>query len=120
MQLEYRYKPIYIYENDEDVPEFVKRIMEHKYVNMRNEVIELLNPHYDEWNKEWDPSGEKEVDESYYKFIASKQEEIFKAFNHKTGGPVFFHADPDCDMYGRFKWNKKYVTMHLELQPVTA
>ena len=46
MQLEC-YKPFFIYENDESVPEFIKRIMEHKFIDMRNEVIELLNPHYE-------------------------------------------------------------------------
>lgn len=112
MQLE-SYKPIFIYENDESVPEFIKRIMEHKFIDMRNEVIELLNPHYEEWNREWDPSGDKMADDSYYEFIADKQEAIFKEFNRKTGGPIFFHADPECDIIGRFKWGKEYVTMYI-------
>ena len=56
-------------------PEYMKVINRH-FWEVRNELINVLNYKFDEWNKEFD---EKYSDSDYLKYICKKQNEVLSA-----------------------------------------
>lgn len=41
----------------ENVPKFMQKIMQRKFMKHRNEVVDVFNDHIDEVNKKWDSIG---------------------------------------------------------------
>lgn len=92
---------------------FLKNRIHSEYVRLRNIACEELNPHYEEWNKEFnlDKYSIPEDDElkeyggtEYCNFIRSKQEPILQAINKKhSHGIVELCCDEICDICGLIK-----------------
>lgn len=92
---------------------FLKNIIQNEYVRLRNIACDELNPHYEEWNKEFDLDNysipeDDELKEwggtEYCNFIRSKQEVILQEVNKKHAkGIVELCSDEICDIGGVIK-----------------
>lgn len=99
------------------LPEWVQKLTERYFMDARNEAVELLNPHYEEWNAEYGVSNIKgEDDKDYLAFIQKKQQDILDSFNKTWIGPVKLYSDEYADIAGRFKVLGETFTMHLSLK----
>ena len=89
---------------------FLKEYIESEYVRLRNIACDELNPHYEEWNKEFDFDAYTIPDDDelkeyggtkYCNFIRSKQEPILQEINKKySHGSVELYCDEICDIGG--------------------
>ena len=84
------------------------------YVMMRNEAVELINPHYEEWNAEYArlyPESLKDEDEEfkkYVRFIAKKQKPFLDAVNKKNMLMELYTGEDSGDIQCRLKLDKEY------------
>lgn len=67
---------------DKEIPSpFVKGIIEEKFRELRNMAVDLINPHYEEWNAAYSKEVTGADDLEYNAYIASKHREILEPFN---------------------------------------
>lgn len=96
-----------------------KRLVERAYMIMRNEAVELINPHLEEWNNEY---GTIEDQDDYNRFIAKKEQKILNDVNRRLkGSPVTLMArEEDGDIVGVFTeaMTKRQRTMFMTLKPI--
>lgn len=114
MALEYR---VIFHYNREPKIGLLKKIYEHEYVRLRNMGCNLLNDHYEEWNREFnqkypDKNGE---DPEYNRFIANKQNKILKELDNESK-IIILRSDPNngADMVAisKIDWQTKfYITL---------
>ena len=89
---------------------FLREYFKHEYMRLRNIACEELNPHYDEWNKEFNfdaytiPDDDKLKEfggTKYCNFIRSKTDPILQRINEKYAGElVELYCDEICDIGG--------------------
>lgn len=92
---------------------FLKIAIQNEYVKLHNIACNELNPHYKEWNKEFnlDSYSIPDNDElkeyggtEYCKFIRNKQEAILQAVNKKhSSGIIELCSDEICNIHGVIK-----------------
>lgn len=108
----------------EEIPQEVKDYVEEEFVKVRNIAIDLLNPHYEEWNAEYDDVVNGEDDKKYNAFIRTKQNEILNEVNNHIcrKSLVKLYSDEHCDLVGVFRIARrrrvKTVKMHMSLKPM--
>lgn len=99
------------------IPNLIKNFVESEFMKARNEAIELLNPHYEEWNEAYTDPVEDEFDKKYNSYICSKQNAILDEFNKTWMGPVKLYSDEEtCAIRGKFKIFGKTVTMGMTIE----
>lgn len=104
------------YTYSEDVSENMKALVENLFMSLRGEAVDLLNPHYEEWNNEYDKDVIGEDDMEYNGFIRDKQIEILNQLNKKYWFlPVKLSSDEYADIIGVFGYKGKDVTMHMSI-----
>lgn len=112
------------FDYSEEIPQEVKDYVEGEFVNVRNIAVDLLNPHYEEWNAEYDDVVTGEDDKKYNAFIRTKQNEILNEVNNHVcrKSLVKLYSDEYCDLVGIFRVAKghivKTVKMHMSLKPM--
>lgn len=98
------------------------------FFQLRNKVIDSLNPHYERWNKDydilypgipaWDPEKE-DVSEEYTKFICEKQDAILEQFDDENPFvKVRSNLKEGGDLMGVGKGGLKEVTIVMYFKPV--
>lgn len=98
------------------------------FFQLRNKVINSLNPHYEEWNDEyarlypdipvWNQEKERNSEE-YIKFICEKQDAILKQFdNDNPFVKIRSSFEEDGDLIGIGKGGLKEVTITMYFKPV--
>lgn len=88
---------------NENMPDFVKQIIVSDFYEARNEAIDLINPHFEEWNADYTDEVEGEYDSKYNAYIAHKENVILKAYNSSHKRIVQLYADEYADIKGRYK-----------------
>lgn len=111
-----KFQPIFTY--NVDIPDVMKRFIESQFIKTRNEAIEFLNPHYEDWNAMYDKEVSGADDMEYNAYIQRKENEILEHFNKVWMGPVKLYADEYADIAGRVNVFGKEVTVHMSLKPV--
>lgn len=112
---------VHFHYSDESVPEAIKELLEKLFMFQREEVIELLNPNYERWNKMFDEAypGLDGESEEYVKFICEKQREILYPYNKKHSlSPLKMDSSEEeaGDIVGKFRHNGKEVTMYFTIK----
>ena len=102
--------------SEEGIPEVIKTFVENSFLAARNEAIELINPHYEEWNAAYTKEVTGEDDMEYNAYIQKKHNEILEGFNKKWMGPVKLYSDEYADIAGRFIIFGKTYTMHMSMK----
>lgn len=108
----------------EKIPQEVKDYVEEEFVKVRNIAIDLLNPHYEEWNAEYDDVVNGADDKKYNAFIRTKQNEILNEVNNHIcrKSLVKLYSDEYCDLVGVFRVARrrrvKTVKMRMSLKPM--
>lgn len=92
-----------------------KKACERYFMDARNRAVGLLNPHFDEWNNEYNETFGEMDEQKYGWFIQEKMQEILTVLNSALDYPVKLHADENGDIIGRFIYKGALVTMHMEL-----
>lgn len=98
------------------------------FFQLRNKVINSLNPHYEEWNDEyerlypgvpaWDPEKE-DVSKEYARFICAKQDDILKQFdNENPFVKIRSNIEEGGDLMGVGKGGLKEVTITMYFKPI--
>ena len=98
------YKALFIWETDKGEPitnGFVKSgldIVTHLIVPLYNKACELLNPHYETWNREFEESypGMDGNDREYHEFIMKRSNKILEGRCEKK-----WYEHPVCYNRGR-------------------
>lgn len=99
--------------SDESLPEVIKKSVARDFLRARHEAVDLLNPHFEEWNNSYTDEVNGEDDMKYNAFIADKQNEILDEFNKKWISPVKLFADEYADIAGKFKlYNNEYTILY--------
>lgn len=93
------------------VNRFKKHSCERYFMDARNRAVELLNPHFDEWNDEY-VCG-KEEPKTYNRFIQKKIQSILTELNMILDYPVTLCAEEGGEIVGRFMHKGAMITMHL-------
>lgn len=96
----------------------VKAFVEREFLEARSKVVDLLNPHYDEWNDAYTTPVDGENDEKYNSYIRNKQDAILNEFNRTWFGPVKLFSGKDGDIAGRFKYFGRVVEMHMVIKEI--
>lgn len=118
-------RPIYVWNKEVDLPDFVKDIIIKEFMQRREYAVEALNPHYEEWNKEFDTKY-PDLDgtsKEYGEFITSKQDEVLKTVNKRPVGLNLTTIDTEKgtetagDLICRLR-QMNDITITLELMPV--
>lgn len=114
------YRAIFTHSDDKLLSRGIKNAAESVFVDVRNEAIKFLNPHYEEWNAEYNKTHENDDMDEYYAFIQRKQNEILDEFNSKTDYGVKLHSDEECDIVGKYHaWGQEH-TIRMRLEPIGA
>lgn len=100
-------------------PQLIKSI-KIEYMRLRNIACDEINPHYEEWNKEFKKLGfpDRSKDDELYdfggteycNFIRNKQEEIIKSINDREATFVRLCSSACCDIEGEVKYEGKTLT----------
>ena len=105
------------YTYSEEVSETMKALIEKIFMILRSEAVDLLNPHYEEWNNEYDKEVTGEDDMEYNGFIQKKQIEILDKVNKKYWFlPLKLSSDEYADIIGVFEDKGKNVIMHMSIK----
>lgn len=110
-------KPTFTY-GDCKVSKSKKKAMERYFLDARNRAAVLLNPHFNEWNKEYIFQNDVMDEQTYGWFIQEKENKILTNLNNILDYPVKIHADDDGDIIGRFFYKGGLVTMKMELNEI--
>lgn len=82
-----------------------------EYCRLRSIACDELNPHYDEWNKEFE--------QEYCNFIRSKQEPILNAINAREATFVKLKSMEACDIGGIVQHGGEVLTsFYITIKPV--
>lgn len=104
-----------------------KALMEQLYIPARSLFVEALNPHYEEWNNEFDEKyPEKDgYSQEYCDFLTERQREVIQKVNNPVKAYLDFDVigDPEDDFGDLYaKVNRKVfgkpVNMRVALIPV--
>ena len=106
--------PVFTY-GDCKVRKSMKKACERYFMDARNRAVKLLNPHFEEWNNEFNAQNETMDEQKYGWFIQEKMQTILTEVNRILDYPVKLHADEDGNIIGRFFYKGALVTMHMEL-----
>lgn len=109
--------PVFTY-GDCKVRKSKKKACERYFMDARNRAVVLLNPHFEEWNNEYNAQNDVMDEQKYRWFIQEKENEILTKLNDILDYPVKIHADDNGDIIGRFFYKGGLVTMHMELKEV--
>ena len=107
---------VFFHYSDEDLPDHVKDFTKNEFLRAREKAIELLNPHYEEWNAAYDKEVSGEDDEEYNAYIRNKQNAILDEFNRTWMGPVKLFSNEEADIAGRFQIYGKEYTMYMTIK----
>lgn len=107
---------VFFHYSDEDLPDYVKDFTKNEFLRARGEAIELLNPHYEEWNAAYDKEVSGEDDEEYNTYIRNKQNTILDEFNRTWMGPVKLFSNEEAGIAGRFQIYGKEYTMYMTIK----
>lgn len=109
-------KPIFNF--SKEVPEKIRNILISEFVALRNIAVDLVNPHFEQWNKEYEEEVYGDDDSAYNAYIVSKQRPILEAVN-KSCVSMFVRLDCDeyADIIGVAKFDDE-ITVNLTLIPV--
>lgn len=99
--------------SNEDIPKLHKRVIEKYFMNGRSAIVEMLNPHYDEWNEAY---GEVVDQDDYNEYIRNKQQEVIDKYNRLFGNAMKFYSNEEADIAARFMYGKKEVTMYMTIK----
>lgn len=105
-----------VYKYSVDIPEKrLKKLLEMMFMSSRNSIVEMLNPHYDEWNAQYGKEVTGDDDEEYLHYIQKKQQEIIDKYNRITAfrNTMQFYSDEYADIAAKFYYNGEIVTMHM-------
>lgn len=109
-------KAVFTYSN-ESIPDQMKHLAEYFFMEARNKAVDLLNPHYEEWNAEYNKDVNGEDDCEYNAFIQSKHNDILTEFNKSHPEiPIELYSDEDADIAGRFKYYGNVIEMHMGIK----
>ena len=89
---------VFFNHSDESLPEEIKKFTENEFMKARDQAIQLLNPHYDEWNAAYTKEIKGEDDMEYNAYIQSKQNAILDDFNKMWFSPVKLYSDEYADI----------------------
>lgn len=123
------FRPDFVFTSDQ-LSDITKKCLIKDFVRLRDIACNKLNPHYEEWNDEFNNILTKTVDPDdpladyggteYCEFIRSKQMEIIEKIN-KRYAKRYIKLDTDlnggCDIIGVAIKNPK-LKMHLVLYPI--
>ena len=98
-----------------------KKVYEKFFMKLRDEAVDLLNPHYEEWNAEYDKEISGPDDLEYNTFIANKQREYLQIVNKKHEkdiSPLHLYLDSgeDADIMGKIPWAGNEIEMHMSIK----
>lgn len=99
-----------------------RKVFEKQFMRLRDEAIDLVNPCYEQWNKEYDKEVKGEDDLEYNSYIASKHREMFKPLNEKHKNdiaPLRMRLDSDdenADIIGVINWAGRDIIMHMTIK----
>ena len=110
------------YSFSKEVDEKTQKRMQEEFMKLRSIAIELLNPQYERWNKEYDKLGltqPSEDETEYNKFIRGKQREVLKLVNdaYCNGMITYLDSGEDADICGRLMADPD-VIMHMGIKPI--
>lgn len=110
------------YSFSKEVDEKTQKRMQEEFMKLRWIAIELLNPQYEHWNKEYDELGLTPASEDqteYNKFIQGKQREVLRIVNNALGNNMItrLDSDEDADICGILKTDPR-VIMHMGIKPI--
>lgn len=111
---ELRCRPIFNYSSE--VSDNVKRIAEYYFIEGRNIIVDLLNPHYEKWNAEYTKEVSGEDDEEYNAYIQERQQLIIDMFNMAWNYPVTFFSDKYADIAAKINVAGEEVIMHMGIK----
>lgn len=109
--MEYNFEAYFIWNGEftkYETFKFVKPMYERVFVKMYNEACNALNPHYEDWNKEFDslyPDANLKMDNDemnplYKNYLQNKQNEILSTLDNK----VFkLYSGDECQICGKVK-----------------
>ena len=85
-------------------------ILEREFIERREIAVDILNPMYEKWNKEFNElyPGKNGYSDEYSNFIRSKQKDAIDIANTKAIGMnrVRLCLDENCDIFGVCgEWN---------------
>lgn len=104
------------------IPSRMAEFLEKEFMNYRSILVDLLNPQYEKWNKEFDKlyPGVDGYSNEYASFLSEKSKKIYEIVNDMSSDLEFFSAmDPyECgDICARTKKNPVTV-IRLSFKPV--
>ena len=108
--MEKQYLPQFVFNKKVDAKLQDALIMD--FVEKRDILVERLNPHYEEWNAEFDTLGKPVMENDpledfggteYCKFITAKQQEYADKVNEERKSLVELKISKDGDIYGVYK-----------------
>lgn len=102
--------------SEEGLPDWIKKFTENEFMKARDKAIELLNPHYEEWNAAYTKEVTGEDDMEYNAYIQSKQNAILDEFNKTWMSPVKLYSDEYADIAGKYKIFNKTYTVHMSIK----
>lgn len=85
-------------------------VLAREFVRRREIAVDILNPMYEKWNKEFDVlyPGKDGYSDEYCNFLRSKQKDAIDMANWKSigGNRVQLCLDKECDIFGVCdRWN---------------
>jgi hypothetical protein len=105
-----------VFRTSKPVSQDIMNVMIDEFVDRRNIACRLLNPHYEEWNNEYNEShpnnkGGVDGDPEYVEFINQKQNEILKQANEKIlkTNIVSISTDEQCDLVGVYRADESII-----------
>ena len=98
----------------------LRNILIERFVKLRSKVIEEINPNYEDWNKEFELIHGKisDVDqETYFNFIAEKQDEILKKYDEEDF-KIRSYPEDNCDLIGFYDYRHTHVRIEAFCVPM--
>lgn len=120
------------YNYSKPIPFWMRPGVEREYMHLRGIACDRLNPHYEEWNKEYEalhPSEEVDPNDemkdfggsAYCEFLNSKQRPILDEINKEYAtGHVRLYPTKECDIGGIVlgRGNKQISTFNITLSDI--
>jgi hypothetical protein len=109
---------VYKYSGEDFPGKRLKKLLEMMFMDGRNSIVEMLNPHYDEWNAAYGKEVTGDDDMEYLHYIQTKQQAIIDKYNRISAfrNTMQFYSDEYADIAAKFYYHGKIVTMHMGIK----